>query len=350
MAFLACSLRSLRSFLFLIPLLASLACTKKEVPESSVAGAAKTEGSGLTIGLVLDKGGKDDKSFNSAAFRGSEKAALEFGLQLKTVESPDSNAFEPALTTMAQRGTPLVIAIGFSQKDAVTKVAAQFPKIHFALVDAQVDLPNVQSLLFAEHEGSYLVGYAAGLASKSGTVGFVGGMDVALIRRFQVGYEAGLKAARKDGKVLVNYVGVTGEAWSNPNRGKEIALDQVRKGADVIYTAAGATNMGVFDAVEEKKILAIGVDSNQNFIKPGKILTSMLKQVDVAVYEAIAAEVKGTFKGGRRDFSLRDKGVDYSVDEHNKTLIAPYQEKLEAERAKILSGEVVVPDYYLMRK
>lgn len=325
------------------------ACTKKDSPETPAA-SGKTENSNLVIGLVLDKGGKDDKSFNSAAFRGSEMAAKEFGFQLKTIESPDGSAFEPALTTLAQRGTPLIIAIGFSQKDAVTKVAAQFPKTHFALVDAQVDLPNVQSLLFAEHEGSFLVGYAAGLATKTGTVGFVGGMDVALIRRFQVGYEAGVKAARKDSKVLVNYVGVTGEAWSNPNRGKEIALDQIRKGADVIYTAAGATNMGVFDAIEEKKVLAIGVDSNQNFIKPGKILTSMMKQVDVSVYEAIVSEIKGTFKGGRRDFTLKDKGVDYSVDEHNKALIEPYQSKLEEQRAKILSGEVVVPDYYLLRK
>ena len=320
----------------------NLSCTRSEQV------AQKSQG--LVVGLVLDKGGKDDKSFNSAAFRGAEKAVADLGIQLKTIESPDNNAFEPSMTTLAERGVPLVIAIGFSQKDAVAKVAPKFPKTHFALVDAEVPLPNVKSLMFSEHEGSYLVGYAAGLKTKSGTLGFVGGMDIALIKRFQMGYEAGVKAAKKDGKVLVNYVGVTAEAWANPNRGKEIALDQIRKGADVIFTASGATNLGVFDAVEEKNVLAIGVDSNQNYIKPGKILTSMLKQVDVAVYDAIASEVKGNFEPGRRDFNLRDKGVDYSVDQFNREQIEPLKEKLEIQRAKILSGEVKVPDYYQVGK
>lgn len=331
-----------------------VSCTRS--PESSsvatdAAGAtAAKPGAGMKIGLVLDKGGKDDKSFNSAAFRGAHEAVAQFGVELKDVESPDDSAFEPALRTFAERGYPLIIAVGFAQTDAVKKVAPQFPNIHFAIVDGVVDAPNVASLLFSEHEGSYLVGYLAGLVSKTNKIGFVGGMDIPLIRRFEMGYEAGAKAANPKAEVFVNYAGVNSSAWANPSRGKELALSQYGRGADVIFHAAGATGMGVFDAAEEKKALAIGVDSNQNGIKPGRILTSMLKRVDTAVFNVIRDQVENKFASGARYFGLKDKGVDYAIDENNSSLIESHKTKLEEVREKIIKGDIQVPDFYEVNK
>lgn len=320
-------------------------CTKKNAVDGA-ATAKSGDSKSKTIGLVLDKGGKDDKSFNSAAVAGAERAAKEFGLTVKDVESPDDAAFEPAMRTFAERGVPLVVAIGFSQADPMKKVAPQFPNTHFAVVDAVVEGPNVTSLMFEEHEGSYLVGYLAGLATKTNKVGFVGGMEVALIRRFLQAYEAGVKAANPKATVYSNFVGITAAAWANPNKGKELALSQISQGADIIFHAAGASGMGVFDAAEEKKIFVIGVDSNQNGIKPGRVLTSMLKRVDNAVYDVIKAQIEGNFKAGTHAFGLKDKGIDYAVDSNNDALIAPYKAKLEEVRADIIAGKIVVPDYY----
>lgn len=325
---------------------ATLACTKK----SGDAGAAASGTGGLKVGLVLDKGGKDDKSFNTAAFVGANRAVKELGVELKDIEIPDDAAFEPALRTLAERGFPLIIGIGFSQKDAIEKVSKQFPKTHFAIVDAPVEGENVRSLMFNEHEGSFLVGYLAGLVTKTGVIGFVGGMDIALIRRFQLGFEAGVKEAKKDARILVNYVGITSDAWANPNRGKELALSQIGRKADVIFAAAGATNLGVFDAIEEKKVFGIGVDSNQNWVKPGLILTSMLKRVDIAVFDVIQAEKEGRFEKGVKSFGLADKGIDYAVDEHNEKLVTPHREALEKVRADIIAGKIKVPDYYQLQK
>lgn len=328
-----------------------LGCTKKSGDAAGgSASSAEKPGSGIKIGLVLDKGGRDDKSFNSAAFRGANQAVEQLGVDLKDVESPDDAAFEPALRTFAERGYPLVLAIGFAQIDAVKKVAPQFPNTHFAIIDGVVNGPNVASLMFAEHEGSYLVGYLAGLMSKTSKVGFIGGMDIALIRRFEMGYSAGAKAANPKIEVLVNYVGVNSSAWANPSRGKELALSQYGRGADVIFHAAGASGMGVFDAAEEKKLYAIGVDSNQNMIKPGRVATSMLKRVDTAVFDIIKAQVEGKFKSGLQSFGLKDKGIDYAVDENNQAIIEPYKAKLEEIREKIISGAVKVPDFYELKK
>lgn len=326
------------------------ACTKSDSSGSGASDSTKAANGKLKIGLVLDKGGRDDKSFNSAAFAGASQAAKEFEIQLKDVEAADDAAFEPAMRTFAERGYPLIIAIGFAQIDAVKKVAPQFPKTHFAIIDGVVEGPNVSSLMFAEHEGSYLTGYLAGLATKTATVGFVGGMDVPLIRRFQMAYEAGVKAANPKAKVLVNYVGVNSSAWANPSRGKELALGQYGRNADIIFHAAGASGLGVFDAAEEKQKFAIGVDSNQNAVKPGRVLTSMLKRVDIAVYEAIKDAVNGKFTPGRRDFGLADKGIDLAVDSHNESLMKEYQTKLDEVRAAIVKGETKVPDYYKTNK
>lgn len=327
-------------------------CTKSPSPGpgAETTGNDKSAGKGIKVGLVLDKGGKDDRSFNSAAVRGASQAVSELGIQLKDVECSDDAAFEPALRTFAERGYPLVIAIGFAQSDAVKKVASQFPNTSFALADGRVEAANVASLLFAEHEGSYLVGYLAGLATKTGRVGFIGGMDIPLIRRFQMGYEAGVKAARPGAEILVNYVGVNSAAWANPSRGKELALGQYARNADIVYHAAGASGLGVFDAAEEKSKFVIGVDSNQNGVKPGRVLTSMLKRVDTAVYAVIKEMSEGHFKSGTRYFGLADKGIDFAVDENNKSLVSPYLDKVEQVRGKIMSGELKIPDYYVVGK
>lgn len=313
-------------------------------------GASGTADTRIKIGLVLDKGGKDDKSFNSAAYRGAKLAEKEFGFKLKDVETADDAAFEPALRTFAERHYPLVIAIGFSQLDAIKKVAPQFPGTHFALVDAVSDGANVASLVFAEQEGSYLVGAIAGLLSKTGKIGFIGGMEIPLIKRFNMGYIAGVKAVSPLAVVTTNYVGINSSAWANPSRGKELALGQYGSGVDVIFHAAGASGIGVFDAAEEKHAYAIGCDSNQNGLKPGLVVTSMLKRVDNAVYDVIKNQLAGTFAAGVHQYGLKDRGVDYAVDENNAKLIAPIQSQIEELKNKIIAGVIHVPDYYEISK
>ncbi len=305
----------------------------------------------VRVGLVLDKGGKDDKSFNAAAYKGASEASKDFGIDLKTIESPDDNAYEPAMRQLSERGYNLVIVVGFSQADPIKKIAPLFPKTHFAIIDADVDILNVASLIFSEHEGSFLVGYIAGLKTETKTVGFIGGMDVDLIKRFELGYREGVAYANSKVKVIANYAGVTSEAWMNPTKGKELALAQIGQGADIIFAVAGATNQGVFDAVEDKKKLAIGVDSNENWVKPGFILTSMMKRVDLAVYNTIKAEKEGRFVGGDKFFGLADKGVDYALDKYNENLLSPdLLKKVEAVKADIIKGKIQVSDYYLTRK
>jgi basic membrane protein A len=240
--------------------------------------------------------------------------------------------------------------VGFSQADALKKISKIYPQTHFAIVDSFVDVPNVASLVFAEHEGSFLVGYIAGLKTKTNVVGFIGGMDVDLIKRFELGYREGVAYANPKIKIISNYVGVSSEAWMNPTKGKELALAQIGQGADVIYVAAGATGQGVFDAVEEKKKLAIGVDSNQNWVKPGYILTSMMKRVDTAVYNIIKDESEKRFTWGNKYFGLANKGVDYALDKYNETLIPPdMQQKVEKLRSDIIIGKIKVSDYYITR-
>ena len=303
------------------------------------------------VGLVLDRGGKDDKSFNASAYEGATEAKKKLGIHLKYVEASDDNAFEPLMRAFAQKDFDLIIGIGFAQKEAIQKVAAQFPQKHFAIVDAQVEAPNVRSLMFEEHEGAYIIGAIAVLTSKTGKVGFVGGMDVPLIRRFEMGYEAGAKKINPQITVLANFCGVTSEAWNNPPKGKELALAQYDSGADVIFAAAGASGVGVFDAAEERKKYAIGVDSNQDWVKPGFILTSMLKRVDLAVFNVIQESQAGKFSAGLKRFGLADKGVDYSVDQYNeKTLTEGVRKHADQLKAEIISGKIVVPDYYKLGK
>ncbi len=302
------------------------------------------------VGLVLDRGGKDDKSFNTSAYTGATKAEKELGIELKYVEATDNNSIESLLRNFAQKKYDLIIGIGFAQADAVKKVAALFPQTNFAIIDGEVKAANVRSLLFEEHEGSFLVGAAAAMKSKSGVVGFLGGMDIPLIRRFQKGYEAGVKYVNPKATVINNYVGVTGEAWNNPTKAKEMALSQIGKGADVIFHAAGASGSGLFDAAADKKIFAIGVDSNQNWIKPGVVLTSMLKRVDVAVFETIKDAQAKKFTAGVVRFGLKDSGVDWALDENNEKLWSPDEkQKLNQIKKMIISKKITVPDYYVTK-
>jgi len=301
----------------------------------------------VKIGLVLDKGGKDDKSFNSAAYTGAKKAEKELGIELKYVEATDNNSLETLHRNFAQKKYDLIIGIGFAQKDAIKKVSVLFPQTKFAIVDGEVSAANVKTLLFEEHEGAFLVGAAAAIKSKTQVVGFIGGMDIPLIRRFQRGFEAGVKSVNPKAVVLTSYIGATGDAWNNPAKAKEIALSQISQKADVIFHAAGASGSGLFDAASEKKIYAIGVDSNQNWVKPGTVLTSMLKKVDVAVFETIKSVKENTYQSGINRFSLKDGGVDWALDDFNKKLWSQSEiEKMNQIKKAITSGKVIVPDYY----
>jgi len=309
--------------------------------------AAHPAAAEFKVGLVLDRGGKDDKSFNSSAYEGANLAKSKLGIQLKYVEATDDNAFEPMLRAFAQREFDLIIGVGFAQREPIGKVAKQFPQRHFAIIDAQIDCPNVRSLLFDEHEGAFLVGEIAALTSKTGKIGMVGGMDIPLIRRFELAYEAGAKHINPQISVLANFVGITGEAWNNPPKGKELALSQYEAGADIVFAAAGASGLGVFDAAEDRKKFAIGVDANQDWMKPGLILTSMLKRVDLAVFSAIEDAKAGKFTGGVKRFGLSNKGVDYSVDQYNEKLLPDsVRQRVEELKTAIIEGKILVPDYY----
>ena len=296
--------------------------------------------------VVYDMGGKFDKSFNEAAYTGAERFKKETGIAYRDFEVTAEAQREQALRNMARRGSQIVVGIGFSQASGMEKVAKEFPAVKFAIVDAVVDLPNVESIVFKEHEGSFLVGMAAAIASKTGKVGFVGGMDIPLIRRFALGYEEGAKYVNPKIEIFQNMTGTTPAAWNDPTRGGELARSQFDRGADVVYAAAGATGLGVLQAAKDKGRLAIGVDSNQNHLHPGSILTSMVKRVDLAVYETFKAAKDGTFKAGVRVLGVAEGGVGYSLDQDNRSLITPEMEKrLEQARADIVAGKIKVTDY-----
>ena len=291
--------------------------------------------------IVFDMGGKFDKSFNEAAFNGMEKWKKETGKQYLEFEISNESQREQAIRRMAEKGASPIIGIGFGQASGIEKIAKEFPKLQFAIIDMVVDLPNVQSVVFKEQEGSFLVGTMAALASKTGKVGFIGGMDIPLIRKFQCGYEQGAKFANAKAEVYANMTGTTGAAWNDPARGGELAKAQFAKGADVVFAAAGGTGMGVYQAAKDSGKLAIGVDSNQNHLQPGTMLTSMLKRVDVAVYN-----VSKTYKPGIAVLGLKEGGIDYAMDTHNAKLVtAAMKKKVEAAKADIISGKIKVADY-----
>jgi len=291
--------------------------------------------------IVYDLGGKFDKSFNEAAYNGMERWKKETGKNYLEFEVTNEAQREQAIRRMAERGASPIIAMSFSQASAIDKVAKDFPKLKFAIIDDVVKQPNVQSIVFKEHEGSFLVGMMAAMASKTGKVGFVGGMDIPLIRKFQCGYEQGAKYANPKAEVFQNMTGTTGAAWNDPARGGELAKAQFAKGADVVFAAAGGTGNGVYQAAKDAGKLAIGVDSNQNHLQPGTMLTSMLKRVDVAVYN-----VSKNHTPGMSILGLKEDGVGYAMDQHNEKLVsADMKKKVEAAKADIISGKIKVVDY-----
>jgi basic membrane protein A len=297
------------------------------------------------VGIVFDSGGKDDRSFNAAAWQGVKRAQRHLPIVLRDAEPGDPTSLEPAMRAFAERGYDLVIGIGFAQTPIVEEVAKDYPKIDFAIVDGVSGLPNVASLVFKEHEGSYLVGMIAAAKSKTGVLGFVGGMDIPLIHRFETGYEEGARAVDPRAKVIQNYVGVTEDAWNNPGKGKELAVAQVGKGADVIFAAAGNSGLGAFDAAEQYGIYVIGVDSNQNWVKPGHVLTSMVKRVDNAVYQIVADRVAGRFQGGVHVYGLENDGIGYAMDQYNRGLVpADVLARVEAAKRAIIAGKIRVTD------
>jgi basic membrane protein A len=291
--------------------------------------------------VIYDMGGKFDKSFNQAAFDGAERWKKESGKTYLEFEISNPTQREQAKRRMAERGADPIVGIGFSQGTSLEKVAKDFPKLKFAIIDSVVNLPNVQSIVFKEHEGSFLVGMMAAMASKTGKVGFVGGMDIPLIRKFQCGFEQGAKYANPKAAVSANMTGTTPAAWNDPARGAELAKAQFAGGVDVIFAAAGGTGIGVYQAAKDAGKYAIGVDSNQNHLQPGTMLTSMVKRVDVAVYNAF----KGV-KPGMTALGLAEGGVDYAMDEHNAKLVsADMKKKVDAAKADIISGKIKVIDY-----
>ncbi len=295
--------------------------------------------------IIYDLGGKFDKSFNEAAYHGAEKFKDETGINYVEFEISNDAQREQALRRFAEDGRNPIAMAGFSWATVLGDVAADYPDTNFAIIDAVVDAPNVRSVVFKEQEGSYLVGVMAAMASKTSTVGFIGGMDIPLIRKFGCGYVGGAKAAGAD-KVIENMTGDTPAAWNDPTKGGEIAKSQMDQGADVIYAAAGGTGVGVLQAAADAGKLGIGVDSNQNGLQPGHVLTSMMKRVDVAVYDAFMDAKNGEFTPGVNVLGLKEGGVDYAMDDNNKDLVTDDMKKaVEQAKQDIISGKVEVHDY-----
>jgi len=306
-----------------------------------LAGAAAAE-----PGLIIDLGGKFDKSFNESAFNGATRWATETGNTYLETELRDEAEREQNMRRMAEREANPIVVLGFANASTLTDVAPDYPETMFAIVDMVVEQPNVQSIVFAEHEGSYLVGMAAAMTSKTGTVSFVGGMDVPLIRKFACGYAQGAKAVNPDITVIANMTGTTPAAWNDPGRGNEIARSQIGQGSDVVYAAAGGTGVGVLQAAADAGVFSIGVDSNQNYLHPGSVLTSMVKRVDQAVYDTFTAGAEGTLEAGIRVMNLANDGVGFAVDEFNKDILsAEAIAAMEDAKAKIIAGEIAVHDY-----
>ena len=294
--------------------------------------------------LIFDLGGKFDKSFNESAFNGAQRWAEETGGSFGEVELQSDAQREQALRRFAESGANPIVMAGFSFATALDEVAADYPDTKFQIIDMVVDQPNVRSIVFAEEQGSYLVGMLAAMASESGTVGFIGGMDIPLIRNFACGYAQGVLAANGDATVISNMTGTTPAAWNDPVKGSELTLAQISQGADVVYAAAGGTGVGVLQTAADNDILSVGVDSNQNYLHPGEVLTSMLKRVDNAVYDAFKAG--DTLEAGFNVMDLSNGGVGFALDEFNADLITPEMlAAVEEAQAKIVAGEIMVHNY-----
>ncbi|WP_348541587.1 BMP family lipoprotein [Vibrio fluminensis] len=297
--------------------------------------------------VVYDTAGKFDKSFNEAVYQNGVKVFnADKGVTVREFEPQNEAQREQGLRRLASRGFTPIVAVGFNMSSAVEKVATEYPDIQFTIIDSVVDKPNVQSIVFKEHEGSFLVGALAAKASATGKVGFIGGMDIPLIRKFECGYRQGAKYANPGVETFLNMTGSTPAAFADPAKGSELAKSQFSKGVDVIYAAAGGTGMGVYQAAKDAGKFAIGVDSNQNHLQPGTMLTSMVKKVGVAAYNSWDQAEKGTWTPGVKVLGLKEGAVEWAYDDNNKDLVSAeeraYLEKIQAD---IISGKVAVHDY-----
>ncbi len=294
--------------------------------------------------IIFDLGGKFDRSFNEAAFNGAELWADETGGSYREIELQSDAQREQAMRRLAEAGSNPIVMAGFSQASSLAVVAPDYPDTTFVIIDGVVDEPNVRSVIFREHEGSYLVGMLAGLASETGTVGFVGGMDIPLISRFGCGYAQGVRAVNPDATIIQNMTGTTPAAWNDPVRGGELTRNHISQGADVVFAAAGGTGLGVLQTAADEGILSIGVDSNQNYLHPGQVLTSMVKRVDVAVYDAFTAGPD--IETGLFVMGLSEDGVGYALDDNNSELVtADMLATVDAARDAIIAGEISVHNY-----
>ena len=326
-------------------------CARKTEPAKSAGTTSAAPGSGFKVGLVFDVGGRGDKSFNDAAYAGLERARRELGIPYSTLETGEGSDREAALRQLAAGGSQLVFGVGFLFSDDIKRLAGEFPDVKFACVDFTVTPgeslpPNLVALKFKEEEGSFLVGALAAELSSTGKVGFVGGMEIPLIKKFEAGYKAGVKAVRPATRVLVKYAGTTGSAFKDPTKGKELALAEYDEGAGIIFHASGSTGLGVFEAARELNRLAIGVDSDQADEAPGHVLTSMVKRVDTAVFDCIRETAAGHWHGGVRVFGLKENGVGWVYDDRNKAQIpAPVKSTLDSLAKEIIAGRIQVPSH-----
>lgn len=308
--------------------------------------AASAQAADIKPAVVYDQAGKFDKSFNEGVYNGIVKYTEDTGIQVRESEPKNEAQVEQNLRRLAKRGYTPIVAVGFTMTSAVSKVAQDFPDIHFSIIDGVIDQPNVQSIVFKEHEGSFLVGALAAMASKTDTVGFVGGMDIPLIRKFGCGYEQGVKYVTPNATVIQNMTGSTGAAFNDPTKGSELAKSQFSQGADVVFAAAGGTGIGVYQAAKDEGKLAIGVDSNQNHIQPGTMLTSMVKRVDLAAYKVFEDAKADAWAPGLQVLGLSDGGVDWALDDNNASLItADMKAKMEEVKEHIINGDIQVHDY-----
>jgi len=320
-------------------------CAKPQAPASNSSGTPAS----LRVGLVFDVGGRGDKSFNDAAYAGLERGKQQLGVDFTTLEMGEGNEREAALRQLAAGGAGLVFGVGFLFTDDIKALAREFPNVRFACIDYTVNpgdtLPyNLIALKFKEEEGSFLVGALAGLLTRTHKVGFVGGMQIPLIKKFEAGYVAGVHAVSPRTQVIIKYAGSTGSAFKDPTKGKELGLSEYNQGADIIFHAAGSTGLGVFEAAREKHALAIGVDSDQYAEAPGFILTSMIKRVDHAVFNTIQQVLQGQWQGGIHVFGLREKGVGWVYDANNQALIpGPVKASVDSLEREIVAARIRVP-------
>ncbi len=319
---------------------------KTLIATTALVGAATLASAQANPAVIFDLGGKFDKSFNEMSYTGAERFKDETGIAYREFELQSDAQREQALRRFAQAGNNPVIVAGFSNATAMNTVAQDFPDTDFVIIDMVVDQPNVRSVVFAEHEGSYLVGMLAAMADHTGTISFVGGMDIPLIRKFQCGYTQGAKAVNPDITVLATMTGTDGSAWNNPVKGGELTMSQIENGSDVVFAAAGSTGLGVLQAAADAGIYGIGVDANQDYLHPGTMLTSMRKFVDNAVYNAMMDVNNDKFTPGIQVMGLAQDGVGYTLDEFNADLITDEMKAaVEEAKAKIIAGEIQVHDY-----